>query len=459
MSVTDVQDMRAEQIYRPLDFSKNEIRLLEFKDHVCDREVPLQLDLYHVSLDDWDPEFVTLRNQNPSADILQLAQAEENTIFKWGIYTCLSYTRGDCEGEKATIFVNGVATPVDKYLEHALRDVGGSDHVHQLWVDALCINNADTFDRNQHALRRKVIFGHAWRILACVHDSKELTDYELGYIHSDQPGDAIDWYCEFLMMDCGRQVLEEALGVRHRNWGAAEQQEEIIRDEITAPLALMFDEHLGVPWRKDRESDSGDEDWHEPEPCNVRFLDIIQSYLLTLLQKQYWSRLEIIQELTENPDKTLLQWGHSWGAQPIPFPVYLALGDVLLNLHKDEEPADPELWKKLKPKLDLWSFITRRKELETATGGAERLDNVGVRELNSLVARASCTFPQDRVYAILGLFPPSVSGAVRVDYNQDAAVTMAQFRSVVPGWNCNRLEPRSESDDEGVCQGSMMELD
>lgn len=87
MSATDEQDMRAEQIYRPLDFSKNEIRLLEFKDHVCDREVPLQLDLYHVSLDDRDPEFVTLRNQNPSVDILKLAQAEENAIFKWGIYT------------------------------------------------------------------------------------------------------------------------------------------------------------------------------------------------------------------------------------------------------------------------------------------------------------------------------------------------------------------------------------
>ncbi|CAH0023063.1 unnamed protein product [Clonostachys rhizophaga] len=447
MSVTDEQGMRADQIYRPLDFSKNEIRLIEFEDDGGDREDPLRLNLHHVSLDDWDPEFVTLRNQNPSVNILKLAQAEENEIFNWGRYTCLSYTRRDFEGEKATIFINGVATPVDKYLEHAMRDTAFSEYVPQLWVDALCINHADTFDRNQHLLRRKAIFGHAWRIVACVYDKEELTDYELDYTFADFPWANLE-NCDWIMTNLGRQVLEEALGARHRNWGAAEQQDERIRRDLSKDdFALMFDEHLGVPWRKHRESNSGDEDWHEPETCNVRFLDLVQSELLRLLEKEYWSRLETIQELTENPDQTLLVW-KGWMGEPIPFPFFLALGDILLNLHKHEKPADPKLWKKLKHKLDLWKFIARKKELETATGGTERLDNVGVKELNSLVARASCSFPQDRVYAILGLFPPSISGAVTVDYSQDAAVTAAQFRSVVPGWNCNRLKPRSDSDDE-----------
>ncbi|CAG9977677.1 unnamed protein product [Clonostachys byssicola] len=393
MSVTDEQDMRASQIYRPLDFSKNEIRLIEFEWHEHgDIEAPLRLNLRHASLDDWNPKFVTLRNQNPSVDILKLAQAEENDIFNFEVYSCLSYSRRDWEGEKAIIFINGVATPVDKYLEVALKDVGFSDYVRYLWVEALCINHADTFDRNQHVLRKKTIFGHAWKILAWVNNKEELTDIELGYTHTDIPWKTMDLCDGF--MDSGRQDLEEALGVRHRNWGAVEQQDEEIRDDVGERVfALMFDEHLGVAWRKNRKSNSGDEDRHEPEPCNVRFLDVVKSDLLTLLQKEYWSHLEVIQELTENPEQTFLVWGN-WEGMPIALPVFLALGDILLKLHEHE----------------------------------------------------------DRVYAILDLFPPSISGAVTVDYDQDAAVTVAQFRSVVPGWNCNRLEPRSDSDDDRVCQ-------
>ncbi|VUC22460.1 unnamed protein product [Clonostachys rosea] len=425
MSVTDEQDTRSREIYRPLDFSKNEIRVLRVRhDDIWDRKVPLRLDLYHVSLE------------------------QDKHTSNWGVYNCLSYIRRDSEGEKATVFINGVATSVDKYLEHALRDIGQCEHGPVLWIDALSINHDDMFDRNQHVLRRKDIFSHAWRIIAWGNDSEELMDYELGYNYLDELMDAI-MSCSELMTYWGRRALEEALGVRRRDWGADEQEDKKIRELTAFPIALMFEEHLGVDSGRELERWwDDDEDRHEPEPCNVRFLDVIQLDLLTMLQKEYWSCLEIIQELTENPDKTFLHWGNPWGGMGVPFPVFLALCDILLTYHEREEPADPELWKKLKPKLDLWLFIARRKALETATGGAVRLDNAGIRELNALVTRATCTLPQDRVYAILGLFPPSVLGAVTVDYNQDAAVTMAQFCSAVPGWNCNRLEPRSDSDDD-----------
>ncbi|KAF2188470.1 hypothetical protein K469DRAFT_491680, partial [Zopfia rhizophila CBS 207.26] len=82
-------------------------------------------------------------------------------------YTCLSYAWGDHAGKKSTIFVDGIATSVSKRLEAALRDVQSSYECRlsmKVWVDALCIDQADAIDRGAHVLRVKDIFGRAFTL-------------------------------------------------------------------------------------------------------------------------------------------------------------------------------------------------------------------------------------------------------------------------------------------------------
>jgi hypothetical protein len=94
--------------------------------------------------------------------------------FIWGDYICLSYTWVDCEGEKATIFLDGVATSV---LEAALRDLRSSFECQlgmKVSADALCINQVDIVDRNKHVLRVKDIFGEAFSVIAWTKESEDL---------------------------------------------------------------------------------------------------------------------------------------------------------------------------------------------------------------------------------------------------------------------------------------------
>ncbi len=141
MSITNEQlrqSVKTKDQYHPLDISRSEIRLLSFENTA--EHGPIRLSLHYASLDDWKPEYVSFRDQNTSILGSQLSEAWSEWLeftlatpeceiydnvsrFTWGDYICLSYTWGDCAGEKATIFLDGIATAMSKQLEAALRDL------------------------------------------------------------------------------------------------------------------------------------------------------------------------------------------------------------------------------------------------------------------------------------------------------------------------------------------------
>ncbi|KAJ5288317.1 heterokaryon incompatibility protein-domain-containing protein [Penicillium antarcticum] len=164
MSVADEQSTRTEEKYRPLDIPKNEIRLLSFD--TTSEDTSVRLSLQCVSLNDLMPEYIAFCGQNTSNDSSQLSEAwrekvkftldtpqreiyEATARFIGGDYICLSYTWGDHKMEKATLFLDGVATAVSKHLEAALRDLRSSFECQlgmKVWADALFINQADIVD-------------------------------------------------------------------------------------------------------------------------------------------------------------------------------------------------------------------------------------------------------------------------------------------------------------------------
>lgn len=55
------------------------------------------------------------------------------------------------------VFLGGIATLMSKRPEVALRDLRTASEGHTdvcVWVDAFCIDQADAFEWNNHALRR-----------------------------------------------------------------------------------------------------------------------------------------------------------------------------------------------------------------------------------------------------------------------------------------------------------------
>ncbi|OQD74979.1 hypothetical protein PENANT_c165G02257 [Penicillium antarcticum] len=233
MSVADEQSTRTEEKYRPLDIPKNEIRLLSFD--TTSEDTSVRLSLQCVSLNDLMPEYIAFCGQNTSNDSSQLSEAwrekvkftldtpqreiyEATARFIGGDYICLSYTWGDHKMEKATLFLDGVATAVSKHLEAALRDLRSSFEC-QLGMKVL---------------RVKGIISGASSVTIWINENDDFRGHGL------QP--PVERLLLYDMKLYGRQVLEELLGVRDRNWGRAVAEDEQVMEVVEDTDDLVFDQ-------------------------------------------------------------------------------------------------------------------------------------------------------------------------------------------------------------------------
>jgi hypothetical protein len=147
-SASDSPSQRVQ--YKPLDASRNEIRVLSFKppstpddlssrpDRILGLRVdPLRLTLEHVSLDAFKPEYTTFRTahlaQWSSSQVddawceqfdFELGSTSSDVFrtiprFTWGDYTAISYMWGSPENTK-TITINGMPVTVGENLAAAL---------------------------------------------------------------------------------------------------------------------------------------------------------------------------------------------------------------------------------------------------------------------------------------------------------------------------------------------------
>ncbi|KAI0172455.1 HET-domain-containing protein [Hypoxylon sp. FL1284] len=120
--------------YRPLKPNSHEIRMLQI--HPSWRSFSrIKCSLVIADLDDLDSEAVP-----------------------FGFYEALSYTWGDATG-KVTIQLDGCSFEVTRNLAAALRRLRAKKGSRYLWVDAVCINQADEQERNSQV----ALMGHVYR--------------------------------------------------------------------------------------------------------------------------------------------------------------------------------------------------------------------------------------------------------------------------------------------------------
>ncbi|CAN9446056.1 unnamed protein product [Alternaria alternata] len=380
--------------YRPLDRTRNNIRVLRFLDPFrpisaedsieCTIEnVPLEEGSFYSQSDQshtatqkypivWDrfTKCVDLREATLEKVTLgkalrvysnQAHNQPTNSRFAWGDFEALSYTWGDLNDVKS-IIVNGMRRDVTKNLEaamRALRDLPETRLGMRYWVDSLCINQEDKEERDAQVKRMKEIYGRARAVIV--------------------------WL--------GQEAETDNIAVR------------IMRH-------LCWNPCVG----------------EKPKPSEDLRVGGELS-LLTFAQKPYWNRAWIIQELAMNQNSTLILCGkHELTRKMLQlgasyFQKSLQISEEQHLHHNHDRDPDARL---------------KNSRVYRLAGLTSNSNEVKLSPLMHLVRRANAKDDRDKVYSILGLLDPIISRDITPNYSLPVQVVYTDFMmSIIK--NCGGL--------------------
>ncbi|EUC49811.1 hypothetical protein COCMIDRAFT_83693 [Bipolaris oryzae ATCC 44560] len=377
--------------YRPLDDTKNEIRVLRFLDvsNPVSAENPIKCSIENVPLE-YSPHFqprqesrqgqidpvawdvfttcVDLRDSTleqttlDKATYIGISQNHTHTShfrYAWGDFEALSYTWGK-GGKTKRIRVNEVDIAVPTNLENALRALRDLQETRLgmcYWVDWLCINQEDRGEQNKQVKRMNDIYGRARAVVVWLGQEEE-TD-----------SDAVKTMRFLCRNPCHEDILK-------------------------LPRDLLLD-----AW-----------------PA-----------LFAFTKKIYWTRSWIIQELAMNHNSTLLLCGKFKLTRRM-----IRLG----ALYCQKFLKTTEEWDCRSDDYsgqDAWSLASRMHRLVSLAFNP----SVGINldHLSSLTRWAKASRDKDKVYSILGLLDPVISADVIPDYFLSEQQIFTDFTtSVVKNW-------------------------
>ncbi|RDL31340.1 uncharacterized protein BP5553_09549 [Venustampulla echinocandica] len=297
--------------------------------------------------------------------------------YTWGDYAALSYAWGNPDPDTMRkIIINGQAMSVGPNLEGALRALSASpdfdfDSGYKLWIDALCINQKDFDERSRQISKMQNIYGDSWAVITWLGEEAD---------ESDKAFDLVRSLSIASVKGRGQQVLAEL------------QQD---------PSCL------------------GNESWLA---------------LHQLMQRPYWSRLWVIQEIVLGSSAVLLRCG----SQAIGWPSFcIGIGflfdylwtikDWLLKreiyLRAVEKRFAP-VWSTANlhlVKQDLWP-LSQREEQGRANLSFGRLLVLG----NS----AESTDIRDKVYGLVGIMDLEIAKHLVADYKSAPCIIFAKVARI-----------------------------
>ncbi|RSL51439.1 hypothetical protein CEP54_011422 [Fusarium duplospermum] len=169
-------------LYKPLDTTRDEIRVISISGIQKDSEGLLQCTMETVSLSDRITEHQELRHRSDDGSRPSTSAITDSAVsgqspalgtdaqprFSWGEYETLSYAWGSPSDPSHDILVNGQRYRVRQNLYHVLSQFGTSLRYAsrvRLWVDAICINQDDGLERAIQVKRMKQIYSTAMRTI------------------------------------------------------------------------------------------------------------------------------------------------------------------------------------------------------------------------------------------------------------------------------------------------------
>jgi hypothetical protein len=409
--------------YTPLTEEKNEIRLLTFLIGDTDDGV-LHCKLETVSLNsvkredhgtesapyktsvtrqmtrysgkDWVNPYMT----GSDVEIKELSilshyvPTESDYRYTWGDFAALSYVWGSLDS-KRNLIINGQATVVGANLEAALRSISVEHQFNRdfkLWVDALCINQNDIEERSKQVCKMHAIYSEAWIVISWIGDA------------SYNSKDALN--------------LVTALSAASLSDKGTEVEQHLDED----PGYLGTGSWLAL---------------HD------------------LMQRDYWSRVWIIQELVLGSSSVVLRCGDQcldWPSFCIGLTFlseYLwEVKDLLLrrdlNLTPQARLNNP-VWLTTSLHLiikDLWPLSKKQ-------GEKPRTSWLDFNRLLVLANSANCGDVRDKVYGLVGMMDPAISQHLVPDYRSSPGRVFERVARVYIE-TYNNLEPVLEGNPWGT---------
>ena len=369
--------------YKPLDDTKNEIRVLQFLNisESHSSQEPIQCSIENVPLE--EPQHIEkfhkqLKNQQHriwwdsfTKDVdLRESTLEQTTLdrsislgliqnhnhpgafrYTWGDFEALSYTWGD-GNETGMILLNGICKQVSINLEEALRTLRGLQETRlgmRYWVDSLCIDQENLVERNHQVKRMRDIYSRARAVIVWL-GREEKADK-----------DAVQTMRRLCRNPC-------------------------IEYPLLLPPNLLLDA------------------WHS---------------LSAFMGKPYWNRSWIIQELALNHNSTLVLCGKLKLTRRM-----IRLGAMLCQ--QFSQASEDDSYRSihyLEP--DVWSTASHMYRLVSLTSDTHLRQSLD--KLLSLVRRANATDKKDKVYGILGLLDDTISSGVIPDYSLSEQQVYTKF--------------------------------
>lgn len=386
--------------YIPLDERQEEIRLINILQRTSDSDfvrcnvVTVSLKSYRSEHEDFLTAFSSTQRSKqdirtawtdsssppstqstcPQSPMTQHIPCESSYRYTWGDYAALSYVWGDTVLTHR-IIVNDQIMHVGPNLEIALRALSTSsdfENGFKLWVDAICINQADLVERASQVSKMRDIYGNAWSVVAWLGEEGNRSD------------DAI-WLIDTL----------SSMQPRHGE-----------------ELAMRLE--------------------RDPELLGVGCWMALQDLML----RPYWFRLWIIQELVLGSSSLVLRCGDSFidwvsfcRGIGFLFDYLWTVKDLLL--YRELERFDPggtrrdgKVWLTTSLHLvhqDLWSL--------SYTEGRGRA-HLRLDRLLNVANSALSADPRDKVYGLVGLMDPHIADQIHPNYEASPAAVYAAVAKI-----------------------------
>jgi hypothetical protein len=296
-----------------------------------------------------------------------LRQAIRTTNVRWRrmCYSALSYTWGD-ELAEIPITVNESTFLVTPNLAAALEGLrnnakfGGKSRT--LWIDAICINQADVNEKNHQVAQMQEIYAGAKEVIVWLGPADSTIELAVSFIH-----------------DLCNHVQE---------------------------YEIFFGNNVDL-----RDSTAADFD-HAIEKVTTNLYQQKWCAVVEMLLKPWWTRVWVIQELA-SARGAILQCGKlnlPWAQMALVIQILRSWHPSLTGMGLLGDFYDTED-----------KAIIRAAEISSVRTLFRLEKNIGFERLIDLSQLSQCKDPRDKVYALLGLTPPNVKKIIQPDYNRPIA--------------------------------------
>lgn len=391
-------------LYKPLNEDTNEIRLLTIED-VASPSTLLHCHLAVHSLDDLSRTYrAHLADEEGSSQLRRKdalrwsakvgegsgsgAQVSDDACrFGWGDYDALSYHWGT-KMSRRPIRVNGQDVPVTENLITALEHMAKTGRYggrRKLWVDALCINQTDEHEQASQISKMRQIYGMAWNVIAWLGEERDASNAAF-------------------------EVLERFAEMAH-------DSDQRPFGELAIPSMMFFQDYFYG--------------------------------LNELMQRPYWSRLWIVQELVLGSSSVLLHcggrtmnWSTFCSGLNVLFraDMWIIKDQLLRYEHEMHELGGPNyraIW------TTLWLHLVHKDIQTLARYEVEGGGSLGLRRLLDIASGSDCRDVRDKVFALVGMMEPEIANTLTQDYSGEPSTLFATVvRSFITYYN--NLEPLRE---------------